>query len=235
MFADFDSVFLPPGFLGNLKLKYERRIRMPHPHGTCINHMDTKVTDAHAYAGDHCYASCIQAHVADTCSCMDINPYTDGNKTYTNFTKCFDIERSPEDLLQTWECVFRERNHAILQCAICKEVCDDLKYDTQVGCLLSCPYTHTQIWKFRYWYSTCLPQFQRQPFSRQRRTRNKCYQLYNHDLSQLIVIIKVSTKWLHDEFLLGKITSRRLSGLFEMHGPTLCLLTSSLVMMYTAG
>ena len=157
MFADFDSVFLPPGFLGNLKLKYERRIRMPHPHGTCINHMDTKVTDAHAYAGDHCYASCIQAHVADTCSCMDINPYTDGNKIYTNFTKCFDIERSPEDLLQTWECVFRERNHAILQCAICKEVCDDLKYDTQVGCLLTCPYTHTQIWKFRYWYSTCLP------------------------------------------------------------------------------
>ena len=143
IFADIDSIFVPPGFLGNLKLKYERRIRMPHPYGNCINHADPSVTNAHKYSADHCYASCVQAHVADTCSCVDINPYTDGNKIFKNLTKCFDIDRSPEDLLQTWECVVRERYHAILPCAGCKQLCDDLKYDTQVDCLFISSYTQT--------------------------------------------------------------------------------------------
>ena len=133
LFVDFDSVFLPPGFSGHLKVKYERRIRMPHPHGKCTNHMNINVAGAHRYSIDHCFASCIQAYVADTCNCRDINPYTDGNETYKNLTNCFDIGRSPEDLLQTWECVVRKRQHAVLSCARCRHVCEELKYDTQVG------------------------------------------------------------------------------------------------------
>ena len=147
-FVDFNSIFLPPGFLGNLKVKYERRIQMPHPHGKCITYTDTNVIDASVYAMDRCYASCIQAHVVDTCDCMDINPYTDGNASYQNLTKCFDIDRSPDDLLLIWECVIRERRLAIFPCAKnCRSACDDLEYNAQVGYLHTGSRTHTRTYR----------------------------------------------------------------------------------------
>ena len=132
LLVDFDSVFLAPGFLGNIKLKYKRRIRMPPPHGTCINHMDTIAIDAHRYAIDHCYASCIQTHVVDACNCSDTNPYKKLNEDYKNVTQCFDIGRTPKDMVRTWECVVRERHRAILPCAKCRPACDNIKYSTQV-------------------------------------------------------------------------------------------------------
>ena len=150
--VDFDSIFLPPGFLGNLKVKYERRIQIPHPYGTCITQPDTDSIDAPRYTMDHCYASCIQAHVADICSCMDINPYTDGSKNYKNLTKCLDIGGSPEDFLLTWECVVRERHHAIMPCAKCTSVCDYLEYNAQVDYPLTGTHRHTHIYIYIYMY-----------------------------------------------------------------------------------
>ena len=129
---DFDSVFLPPGFLGNIKFRFERRIRLPPPHGTCNDHMDGNLIDGHRHSIDSCFASCIQAHIADVCQCRDINFYTDLNKHYKNVTKCFDIERTSEYLLHKWECVFRERRAAMEVCWNCNHSCDELTYNTQV-------------------------------------------------------------------------------------------------------
>ena len=131
--VDFDSVFLPPGFLGNLKFRFERRIRLPHPHGTCSDHMDDTYGADRRHTKVSCFASCIQAHIADVCHCRDINIYTYMNKNYKNLTKCFDIDRGNEDLLQTWECVVRERRAAMTPCQNCIDACDELTYSSQVG------------------------------------------------------------------------------------------------------
>ena len=132
--VDFDSMFLPPGFLGNLKFRFERRIRLPHPHGTCSDHMEDTYGADRRHTITSCFASCIQAHIADVCHCSDINPYANMNRQYGNLTKCFHIDRGSEDLLQMWECVVRERRAAMLPCSEnCINACDELTYNTQVG------------------------------------------------------------------------------------------------------
>ena len=130
---DFDSVFLPPGFFGNLKFRFERRIRLPPPHGTCNDNMDDAFIEDLRHSVDSCFASCIQAHIADACRCRDINFYTYMNKRYNNFTKCFDVDRVNEDVLHTWECVVRERRAAMDLCWNCMQSCDELSYNTQVN------------------------------------------------------------------------------------------------------
>ena len=133
---DFDSVFLAPGFLGNVKFRFERRIRLPHPHGTCSDDADNTFFGDQRHSIDSSFASCIQAHVADACHCRDINLYTNVSKYYRNLTKCFDIDRANEDLVQTWECVIRERRAAMDSCWERTQSCDEITYNAQVSGLV---------------------------------------------------------------------------------------------------
>ena len=130
---DFDSIFIPPGFIGHIQYRFEKQIRMSDPYGKCVKHMDDN-NDNRRPSRDSCFASCIQAEVAKICNCTDINPYTDTYKNDDNFTKCFDIDRSREDMLQTWDCVIRGRRAAMERCHLeCKPVCDELIHNAQVG------------------------------------------------------------------------------------------------------
>ena len=128
LLLDFQSIFLPPGFLADIKVGFERREHMSFPFGTC--HMDKVFYNT----TDFCYAGCIQSHVTDTCGCLDQNPYTDMNKIRKNITKCLDIDQDDKILVQTAECVIRERNVAMTPCfSRCTDPCQKLRYTTQVG------------------------------------------------------------------------------------------------------
>ena len=130
---DFESVFLPPGFMADIRVGFERRKRKPLPYGDCKVHIDTLPNNT-TYAWDYCYATCIQSHVTDACDCLDQNPYADVYKSYTNITKCLDINRGYEDIIQTWECVVHERYAAMLPCSSqCTYPCEELSYNYQVG------------------------------------------------------------------------------------------------------
>ena len=124
---DFEPLFLPPGFIGHIKVGFEKLEHMPPPYGAC--HMNTVFYNK----TDYCYAYCIQSHVTDTCGCRDHNPYTDVDENYKNVTKCLDTSRRYEDMEETWECVIRERYVAMLPCSWrCSYACQELRYTTQV-------------------------------------------------------------------------------------------------------
>ena len=134
--VDFESVFLPPGFMGDVRVDIERRKRKPEPYGDCKIHMDN-LPDNMTYTSDYCYASCIQSHVTSSCGCLDQNPYTDNvNKNNKNTTKCLNMDRGYEDLIEKWDCVIGERYAAMLPCNLqCTSPCVELTYNTQVGWL----------------------------------------------------------------------------------------------------
>ena len=130
----FDSLFLPPGFLSDIKVLNEKRLREKHPYGSCVNYTENRFYDNGAYSVDHCYSSCVQTRVAESCDCIDFNPYMDANTTYTNYTKCFDLNRARGDVLQTWKCVAHERHAAMIPCsAQCTLACTEISYQTKVG------------------------------------------------------------------------------------------------------
>ena len=123
---DFKSVFLPPGFIADIRVDFERREHKPFPYGDC--HMNTLLYNT----TDYCYAGCIQSRVTDTCGCLDQNPYADVIKINKNVTKCLDIDRDYDTLVQMWKCVIRERNVALSQCfSRCADPCHQLDYKTQ--------------------------------------------------------------------------------------------------------
>ena len=129
-----DSLFLPPGFLSDIKVQNEKRSRKQHPYGSCVSYAKDIFSDNEAYSVDHCYSSCLQTRVTDACGCMDFNPYINANTTYVNYTKCFDLNRARGDVLQTWKCVSHERHAAMRPCSSqCTLACTEINYQTKVG------------------------------------------------------------------------------------------------------
>ena len=134
----FYSLFLPPGFLSDMKVQNEKRSRKQHPYGSCMNYAKNRLSVNEAYSVDHCYSSCLQIRVTEACGCMDFNPYMDANTTYMNYTKCFDLNRARGDVLWTWKCVSHERQAAMRPCSSqCTLACTEINYQTKVGGVVS--------------------------------------------------------------------------------------------------
>ena len=132
--GDVNGLFLPPGFLTNIKVTHKRHRRLKTPYGNCSDHFRFDLTTNRIYNRDYCSAFCIQHHVNKSCACVDYNIYTELNSLYKNLTSCLHLQRSREDLLQTYECTVRERQVAMRNCAQqCPIACEEISYVTQVG------------------------------------------------------------------------------------------------------
>ena len=133
--GEFQGMFIPPGFLTDVKLIYKLQRRLKYPHGNCSDHFEMDLPQDMIYTKHYCMSSCILFHVSKACGCMDFSLFTELNQSYKNLTSCFDLDRSREDLLQMHQCVARERKFALTSCyPRCSIACNELYYDAQVRC-----------------------------------------------------------------------------------------------------
>ena len=133
--GELDGVLLPPGFLTNMKVRYQRRRSLKHPHGNCSDDCLVHLFQNRTYTRDYCLAFCVQLHVSKSCGCVDYNIYTELNSFfYQNLTSCFSLHRTREDLLQMHQCTDQQRRVAMEICSsLCFIACDEVSYDVQVG------------------------------------------------------------------------------------------------------
>ena len=131
--GDFHEMFIPAGFLTDIKLKYQLRSRLKYPYGNCTDHFKVDLPHDRIYTRDYCVVECIQHHVTKTCGCVDFSVFTELNHFYQNITSCFSLHQTREDLLQMYECVTQQRLVAIIDCpSRCSIECNELNYDSQV-------------------------------------------------------------------------------------------------------
>ena len=77
--GELDGVRLPPRFLTNMKVTYQRRRRLKHPHVNWSDEYTVYLFQNRTYTRDYCLAFCVQLYVSKSCGCVDYNIWTRKN------------------------------------------------------------------------------------------------------------------------------------------------------------